>query len=274
LISNGKNGKNGQDSSENLSNEASPQTLFYPNRELLDTDVVAPVPLSPNTAASMHTVVLQLFCVHEVRETLIETACGTATSLLLGLQDFVIHCNSMLQAPTAEELRGDLRLITAACRQIHSCQDGLYVLKQASESLPEDPARDYDEPADFSRLKNFGALLEDFFLSPPCTVMLEVDELARLQVQLDEVYDGACRLLELFYQAATRAASPYLLGLCCRRLYEDTRRSILPDHIDTEGDPATDTGGGDHGTASAMPPGARPPGGLLELLPRLERSLD
>ena len=260
MISNGQNG-NGQSGE---AGSTPPGAAFYPNRELLAPDVEAPLPLSPNTAPALHTVILQLFCVHEVHQPNIETAAGTATSLLLGFQDLVIQCNSLLQAPNAEELRGDVRRVLAACRQIHSCQDGLYVLHQASESLPDAATRDYDEPSEYSRMKNYGALLEDFFLSPPCTVTLEIDALARLQVQLDEVYDGACRGLELFYQAVTRAASPFLFGHCCRRLYEETRTIILPGNIDVEDRDAT---AGDD---------SDPPvdGGLLELLPALEKSID
>lgn len=234
-------------------------SVFYPNRELLQPDVRAPVPLMENSRAAFQTVLLQLLCVHQVDKDLVERAASTGSALLAGCQDIVIHSHKLLDCQSAEELRRTCKSLLYACREISGNYEGLYILLQASDDLPRQEAQDYDSPAQISRLKSLDGLLDSFFNSPPCPIGMELELLGRLQIHLDELYDGACRQLERFYHAVTRAASPYLLGVFCREFYRDATQHLLPDIIIAEDEEERDE--------------EDPSTGLLTLLPELEKTL-
>lgn len=249
------------------------QTLFYPNRQLLQPGLRAPVLLAENTRKGFRSILRQLFTLHGVHAVLVEPAAVTAASLLFGCQEFILGCHDLLLCSRAAELERSCERLLIACREFTGNLEGVYVLQQTSDELAEgasteEPQAEGDPAAACSRLKGLAARLEDFFADAPFEVGMDLERLGRLQFALDDVYDLCTGLLESLYAAVVLSPARLPLARFCERCYLDVTQRLVPGHIvaiPAPGGPGEKKSPSDDGDSRST--------GLMELLPELAESL-
>lgn len=221
------------------------QFLFYPNRHLLQPGLNAPVVLQENPKKAFQTVLRQLLVLHEVHPVLVEPAAIGGGSVLFGAQEVILACNLLVAGRLREEMLGACAKIMESCREISGNSESLYVFAQAAFEVRESgkgAEQPFEPGPPRSTLKGYGALLEDFTLEPAVEFTMDFDRLAALQVSLEEVYDGASKLLEDFYEAVIASPAPAPLAAWCEHVHEGVAKGLIPDHI-LVGEDGTDDGG-------------------------------
>ena len=210
------------------------QFLFFPNRHILEPGLDAPIILQANPKNAFQTVFRQLLALHEVHPVLIEPAAIGGGSILFGCQQFILACNQLVGARNGMEILGVTAKLLESCRELSGNLESFYVFEQCSLEVDKsDKGR--EEPFEAgpirSQFKNYGALLEDFALDPPCAISIDVERLGKLQISLEETYDQACLQLERFFQASIASPKPEPLVDFCHGLYAEVGKGLIPDHI-------------------------------------------
>ena len=209
--------------------------LFYPNRQLLQPGLRAPVLLAENMKKGFQIILRQLFSLHGIHAALVEPATVVGASVLFGAQELMLGCHDLLLSSQAAQLKQSCERIVTACREFIGNLEGIYVLLQASDEIADaspDESDAVDDPsANCSRLKDLTSHLEGFFTAAGFEIGMSLERLGTLQVHLDEVYDHAARILESFYSAVVVSPARPPLARFCERCYTDVTGRLVPGHI-------------------------------------------
>jgi hypothetical protein len=227
------------------------QPLFQPNLELIaGGELKAPVPLAPNSRHSLQGAFRLALERDGGRADQVLPASSTGGGLVHAAQDFVSAANRLISEPR-EKLADVARSLLWSCKEFLGFRDSAYVLKQAVDGS--------DSPGGAPRLgfrgmKDLSGPLERRLAELDLPVRMDPERFGVLQVHLDEMYDRASRILQLFYHALSAPEAPGEFCAFCRALASLTVGEIIPDLILGQG---------------AGPDRAR--SGLADLLPELER---
>lgn len=232
---------------------------FVYNPELLVPGLQAPVPLRVNPKFAFQAVVRDLLVRHRAPPVTVEPCAIALGSMAYGCQEIVAACQDLIVADALDAASRSCGRLATGCREISGNFEGAYVVLQAVEGLPAAAPSPLEGPGGCSRMKKFGARLERFLRDGPFAAAMTVERLACLEVQLDAVFDQACRQLErLNYAALHRDHGPSFAHFA-RRAYQELIKMLIPEHLF---DPLGKRPGG---------PEART--GLLELIPELREGL-